>query len=245
MEPVVIAAICTALGALVGSGATLAVGWYQSREARRGSRAAAALDQQWRNAHQASEWLVSEDEAVRRLGVAHLLEMEQFWATDPRVRAFVHTSLRSAHASVAAQAQRVSLVVQAPRNPSAEPRRSPWNRSEAERRIVAGRCAMSDRRLLVSDADIDIARLLVKLDRLDGRESDPATLRIAQAVAFDEADGDAEYDVADDVPTTSAFDAVEVGPGEAAGAPGSRYVLLRRPWVKVRPDPATPGVPAF
>ena len=117
MEPVVIAAIFTALGALVGSGATLAVGWFQSREARRGPREAAALEQQWRNAHQASEWLVSEDEAVRRLGVAHLLEMEQFWATDPRVRAFVHTSLRSAHASVAAQAQRVSLVVQAPGTP--------------------------------------------------------------------------------------------------------------------------------
>ena len=61
---------------------------------------------------------------------------------------------------------------------------------------------MSDRRLLVSDADIDIARLLVKLDRLDGRESDPATLRIANATAFDDdADDDAEYDVADDVAT--------------------------------------------
>lgn len=79
MEPVVIAAICTALGALVGAVATVTVGWFQSREGRREDRAAAALDQQWKNAHQASEWLVSENEAVRRLGVAQLLELEQFW----------------------------------------------------------------------------------------------------------------------------------------------------------------------
>ena len=117
MEPVVIAAICTALGALVGAVATVTVGWFQSREGRREDRAAAVLDQQWKNAHQASEWLVSENEAVRRLGVAQLLELEQFWATDPRVRAFVHTSLRSAHASVAAQAAQVSIVLRAPGTP--------------------------------------------------------------------------------------------------------------------------------
>lgn len=107
---------------------------------------------------------------------------------------------------------------------------------------------MSDRRLLVSDADIDIARLLVKLDRLDGRESDPATMRIAQAAAFDEdADEDAEYEVADDVSTETAeaSDVVEVGPSAASGATGSRYVLRRRPWVRVRPEPAGPGLPAF
>lgn len=117
VDPVVIAAIFTTLGALVGSGVAVAVAWFRSREERQGQRDAATLAQQWTNAHQASEWLVSEDEAVRRLGVAHLLEMEQFWATDPRVRAFVRTSLRSAHAPVAAQAQHASLIVQAPGTP--------------------------------------------------------------------------------------------------------------------------------
>ncbi len=107
---------------------------------------------------------------------------------------------------------------------------------------------MSDRRLLVSDADIDIARLLVKLDRLDGRVSDPATLRIANAAAFDDADDDAEYDVADDVATVSRYETAEVtgaGPSEGVRAAGPRYVLRRRPWVRVRPNPAAPGVPAF
>ncbi|MFT3833789.1 MAG: hypothetical protein QM711_10795 [Micropruina sp.] len=108
---------------------------------------------------------------------------------------------------------------------------------------------MSDRRLLVSDADVDIARLLVKLDRLDGRESDPATMRIAQAAAFDDdTDEDAEYEVADDVSTETAAgatDVVEVGSSEASGANGSRYVLRRRPWIRVRPEPAGPGLPAF
>ncbi len=103
---------------------------------------------------------------------------------------------------------------------------------------------MSDRKLLVSDADIDIARLLVKLDRLDGRESDPATLRIAHATAFDDdAADDTEYDVADDVSTEGTFDAVQTG--SAAGAAAPRYVLRRRPWVRVRPNPAAPGLPAF
>lgn len=108
---------------------------------------------------------------------------------------------------------------------------------------------MSDRRLLVSDADIDIARLLVKFDRLDGRESDPVTLRIANATAFDDSiDDDAEYDVADDVATQSAFDAVEVievEPGDGDEAAEPRYFLRRRPWVRMRPNPAAPGVPAF
>ncbi len=106
---------------------------------------------------------------------------------------------------------------------------------------------MSDRRLLVSDADIDIARLLVKVDRLDGRESDPATLRIANAAAFDDADDDAEYDVADDVATESSYGTAEVTGAEpdAAREWGVRYVLRRHPWVKVHPNPAAPGIPAF
>lgn len=104
---------------------------------------------------------------------------------------------------------------------------------------------MSERKLLVSDADIDIARLLIKLDRLDGRESDPVTLRVAQASAFDDADAGAEYEVADDVPTENAQLAFDMGDASADADPrGSRYVLRRRPWVTVRPTPAAPGVPA-
>ena len=117
VDPTVIAALFTTLGALLGSGVVVAVGWFQSRAERQENQDAATLEQQWNNAHQASEWLVSDDEAVRRLGIAHLLEMERFWATDTRVRAFVRTSLKSAHASVAAQAEHASLVVQAPGTP--------------------------------------------------------------------------------------------------------------------------------
>lgn len=107
---------------------------------------------------------------------------------------------------------------------------------------------MSDRRLLVSDADIDIARLLIKLDRLDGRASDPATHRIANAAAFDGADANAEYEVADDVVTDSTFEDVDyLGAASIGGVQpaGLGHVVRRRPWVRVRPNPATPGVPAL
>lgn len=101
---------------------------------------------------------------------------------------------------------------------------------------------MSDRRLLVSDADIDIARLLVKLDRLDGRVSDPATLRIANAAAFDDADDDAEYDVADDVATESSYDTAEgdrgrAGCGKGVGSP------LRAASPPMGEGPPQPGCP--
>ena len=43
----------------------------------------------------------------------------------------------------------------------------------------------------------------------------------------------------------TAVEATGAGPSEGVRAAGPRYVLRRRPWVRVRPNPAAPGVPAF
>ena len=108
---------------------------------------------------------------------------------------------------------------------------------------------MSDRRLLVSDADIDIARMILKLDRLDGRESDPATLRVANAAAFDGAhDEDTQYDLADDVPadaTTVRAAVLGAEPGESVKAARLSHLVRRRPRGRTRISPAVRMLPAL
>lgn len=106
---------------------------------------------------------------------------------------------------------------------------------------------MSDHRLMVSDADIDIARLIVKLDRLDGRESDPTTLRVASAAAFEGGD-ESEYEVANDVAKPALLTPVNGTHVEAAAGVKPvrlRYLVRRRPRVRARISPAVRSLPAL
>lgn len=91
----------------------------------RASQASKRLDQQWANVYKAAEWVISDDEQVKRLGTAHLIAIRDRWTNDEAVRAFAVTTIQAALAPLTtevlrAQAYGGAHVVQTAGSPQPE-----------------------------------------------------------------------------------------------------------------------------
>lgn len=152
---------------------------------------AAELQQQWAKAFQAAEWVVSSDIRRQRLGIMHLRQMLITDATDEEVRAYVRTTFQAALAVTLPQAgQHDVTVVQLPNTPPPTLPALEFNPTRTYSRDTEVQSMSEPKVLLVSDADIDMARTIVEIDRIEGRQTDDATLRIANATSARSSDTD-------------------------------------------------------
>lgn len=107
-----------ALVGLVGAAAGSLVTYLTVRHTKKSDDAAARIKQQWDIAMWASDLVVSQDEASRRLGAQHLAALRDAWSTDKAVRAFVWRSLQTAIAPVVARVEQAQAVAQLSGTPS-------------------------------------------------------------------------------------------------------------------------------